>query len=190
MINRRHDGRASCLARRSLKQLLLMKPRIYAPATWKGGHESEPIAGAGRLSDNGSPNTARETRALTREIGLVPLTTPIESSQSNGMAEVFVKTLKRDYARVSRCPNAATVLHQPEGWFEQYNTVHPQALDYRSPREFRKHFVERRPTTRSALGVDRMAEQCRRMKNQILSYSAAATRSITWPMSGGYRSML
>jgi hypothetical protein len=40
MINRRHDGRASCLARYSPKQALERKPQIYAPATWKGGHES------------------------------------------------------------------------------------------------------------------------------------------------------
>ena len=40
MINRRHDGRASCLARHSLEQTLERKPRIRAPATWKGGHES------------------------------------------------------------------------------------------------------------------------------------------------------
>src|SRR5262249_29467825 len=40
LINRRHDGRASCLARQSLKQLLLTKPRIDAPAACKGGHES------------------------------------------------------------------------------------------------------------------------------------------------------
>src|SRR5271154_587861 len=41
---------------------------------------------------------ARETRAFAGEIGLVPRTTPIESPQSNGMAEAFAKTLKRDYA--------------------------------------------------------------------------------------------
>src|SRR5215813_9389210 len=40
MINRRHDDRASCLARQSLKLPLPMEPRIHAPATWKGGHES------------------------------------------------------------------------------------------------------------------------------------------------------
>src|SRR5467141_2878358 len=40
MINRRHDGRASCLAWYSPKQALERKPRIYAPATWKGGHDS------------------------------------------------------------------------------------------------------------------------------------------------------
>src|SRR5207248_6855430 len=48
------------------------------------------------LSDNGSPYTAGETRALARDIGLVPCTTPIQSPQSNGMAEAFVKTIKRD----------------------------------------------------------------------------------------------
>jgi putative transposase len=37
------------------------------------------------------------------------------------MAEAFVKTLKRDYARVGPCPDAATVLRQLDGWFEHYN---------------------------------------------------------------------
>src|SRR6516164_6791726 len=40
MINRRYDGRAPCLARQSLQQMLERKPRIYLPATCKGGHES------------------------------------------------------------------------------------------------------------------------------------------------------
>src|SRR5215469_5248375 len=39
------------------------------------------------LSDNGSPYTARETRALAREIGFVPLTTPIESPQSTDVID-------------------------------------------------------------------------------------------------------
>ena len=39
------------------------------------------------LSDNGSPYTARETRALAREIGLVPCTTPIESPQSTDVID-------------------------------------------------------------------------------------------------------
>ena len=94
------------------------------------------------LSDNGSPYTARETRALAREIGLVPCTTPIESPQSNGMAEAFVKTLKRDYARVNPRPDAVSILRQLDGWFEHYNTVHPhKALGYCSPREFRIQLV-------------------------------------------------
>ena len=40
MINRRYDGRAPCLARQSLQQMLERKPRIYLPATCEGGHES------------------------------------------------------------------------------------------------------------------------------------------------------
>jgi putative transposase len=96
------------------------------------------------LSDNGSPYTARETRTLARDIGLVPRTTPIESPQSNGMAEAFVKTFKRDYASVNPRPDARTVLRQLDSWFEHYNALHPhKALGYRSPREFRRRLAAR-----------------------------------------------
>jgi putative transposase len=106
------------------------------------------------LSDNGSPYTAGETRALARDIGLVPCTTPIESPQSNGMAEAFVKTFKRDYARVSAKPDAASVLRQLDSWFEHYNRVHPhKALGYRSPHEFRKQIMEM--ATENAVGAVR-----------------------------------
>jgi putative transposase len=64
------------------------------------------------LSDNGSCYIAGDTRSFARAIGLEPRTTPIESPQSNGMAEAFVRTIKRDYVRVSSCPNAETVMHQ------------------------------------------------------------------------------
>jgi putative transposase len=105
------------------------------------------------LSDNGSPYIARETRLLAREVGLLPLTTPIESPQSNGMAEAFVKTFKRHYARLNPRPNAATVLRQLESWFDHYNTVHPhKSLGYRSPREFRAELRARKETECSLLG--------------------------------------
>jgi transposase InsO family protein len=52
-------------------------------------------------------------------------TTPIESPQSNGMAEAFVRTIKRDYVRVSPCPDADTVMHQLSAWINHYNEVHP-----------------------------------------------------------------
>ena len=48
------------------------------------------------LTDNGSCYVADETRRFARVIGLEPRTTPIESPQSNGMAEAFVRTIKRD----------------------------------------------------------------------------------------------
>jgi hypothetical protein len=49
------------------------------------------------------------------------------------MAEAFVRTIKRDYVRVSPCANAATVMRQLPGWIAHYNEVHPhKALGYRS----------------------------------------------------------
>src|SRR6266851_5637953 len=40
MINRRHDERASCPARKSPKRALVSKPRIHSPASGDGRHES------------------------------------------------------------------------------------------------------------------------------------------------------
>ncbi len=89
------------------------------------------------LPDNGSPFVASDTRRFAREVGLAPRTTPFQSPQSKGMVEAFVRTFKRDYVRVSPCPDAAAVLRQLPGWFAHYNEVHPhKALGYRSPREF------------------------------------------------------
>ena len=67
----------------------------------------------------------------------MPKTTPLESPQSNGMAEAFVRTLKRDYVRVSPVPDAEAVLRQLPLWLAHYNELHPhRARGYRSPREF------------------------------------------------------
>jgi putative transposase len=89
------------------------------------------------LTDNGSCYIAGDTRSFAREIGLEPRTTPIESPQSNGMAEAFVRTIKRDYVRVNPRPDAQTVMRQLSAWITHYNEVHPhKALGYRSPREF------------------------------------------------------
>ena len=94
------------------------------------------------LTDNGSCYVARDTRGFARDIGLEPRTTPLESPQSNGMAEAFVRTFKRDYARVNAVPNAQTVLSKLPSWFEHYNRIHPhKALRYRSPIEFISAYV-------------------------------------------------
>jgi putative transposase len=129
------------------------------------------------LSDNGSPYTAAETRVLARNIGLVPRTTPIESPQSNGIAEPFVKTVKRDYARVSAKPDAASVLCQLDSWFEHYNSVHPhKALGYRSPREFRKQIVEM--TTAEAVGAGRRPHGRTVAADAVGSSPTAAHRAV------------
>jgi putative transposase len=91
------------------------------------------------LTDNGSPYIARDTRSFACEIGLEPLTTAIRSPQSNGMAEAFVKTFKRDYVERMDRPDALTVMRQLSTAFEHYNDVHPHsALKMLSPRMFRR----------------------------------------------------
>lgn len=73
------------------------------------------------LSDIGSAHTAEQTRGFARQIGLLPLTTPVCSPQSNGMAESFVKTMKRDYIRHMPKPDRATALRNLAIAFEHYN---------------------------------------------------------------------
>jgi putative transposase len=46
---------------------------------------------------------------------------PVESPESNGMAEAFVKTFKRDYVRVNPLPDAVTSLAQIDTWIEADN---------------------------------------------------------------------
>jgi putative transposase len=89
------------------------------------------------LSDNGSIFAAHRTIEIALALNLVPCFTPVQSPESNGMAEAFVKTFKRDYVRVGLIPDAATALALVDSWMEDYNTVHPHSrLGYRSPREY------------------------------------------------------
>ena len=63
--------------------------------------------------------------------------TRVQGPQSNGIWEVFVKTLKRDYVQVTPLPDVQTVLGLIGGWIDDYNDNHPHsALRMRSPREF------------------------------------------------------
>ena len=89
------------------------------------------------LSDNGSCYTALETRRFAMGLNLRPCFTPVASPQSNGMAESFVKTFKRDNARINPLPDADTVLMALHRWFEDYNENHPHSgLRWKSPRDF------------------------------------------------------
>ncbi|WP_231731639.1 IS3 family transposase [Colwellia sp. TT2012] len=79
------------------------------------------------LSDNGSAYIAEQTRLFARQIGLQPVTTPVRSPQSNGMAESFVKTIKRDYVAHMPKPNRETALRNLTIAFEHYNEQHPHS---------------------------------------------------------------
>lgn len=72
------------------------------------------------LSDNGSAYIAKETAQTAAALGLRLLHTPVRSPQSNGIAEAFVKTLKRDYARSAILADAETVMRLLPAWFEDY----------------------------------------------------------------------
>jgi transposase InsO family protein len=62
------------------------------------------------LSDNGGAYRAHETHAIAKQLGLTPIHTPVCSPQSNGMAESFVNTLKRDYVSQMDCNTVVAIL--------------------------------------------------------------------------------
>ncbi|CRL46935.1 IS2 transposase TnpB (plasmid) [Sodalis glossinidius str. 'morsitans'] len=91
------------------------------------------------LSDNSSCYTAKETEAFGNLLNLETRTTAVRSPQSNGMAESFVKTMKRDYISMMPKPNQQVALKNLAIAFEHYNEKHPHsALGYRSPRAYRR----------------------------------------------------
>ncbi|ENB0330636.1 IS3 family transposase [Escherichia coli] len=89
------------------------------------------------LTDNGSCYRANETRQFARILGLEPKSTAVRSPESNGIAESFVKTIKRDYISVMPKPDGLTAAKNLAEAFEHYNEWHPHsALGYRSLREY------------------------------------------------------
>ena len=100
-----------------------------------GGHRAPSVIEM--LTDNGSPYIARETQVFARQLGLKPCFTPVQSPQSNGISEAFVKTLKRDYVQGTPLPDAQAVIGLIGYWIDDYNENHPHSgLKMRSPREF------------------------------------------------------
>jgi transposase InsO family protein len=95
------------------------------------------------LSDNGPAYIARATRQFAQMMGLEVCTTPYYSPESNGMAESFVNTFKRDYVHVNPLRDARSVMKKLPEWFRDYNENHPhKGLKMLSPREYRAHQVK------------------------------------------------
>jgi transposase InsO family protein len=106
--------------------------RRFGEATLKAPHAIQ------WLSDNGPQYTATATVLYAHELGLVPITTPAYSPESNGLAEAFIGTFKRDYVDGAELRDAETVLAQVGGWFNDYNSQAPHsALGMRSPHDYR-----------------------------------------------------
>jgi putative transposase len=72
------------------------------------------------------------------ELGLAPITRPSYRPESNGLAEGFVHTFKRDYVNVHELRDAESVLAQLGGWIDDNNCQAPHsALSMRPSAEYR-----------------------------------------------------
>ena len=117
------------------------------------------------LSDNGPAYVAHDTQNFARMMGMEVCTTPYYSPESNGMAESFVKTFKRDYVHMNPLNDAKTVLEKIPGfgedprfwrrspvlekipeWLQDYNEYHPhKGLKMKSPMEYRRNQLKLEP---------------------------------------------
>lgn len=89
------------------------------------------------LTDNGPCYVAKETVSFARELGFDVRTTPAYSPESNGMAEAFVKTFKRDYVAFFDPENAYGLMEKLPEWFDDYNEIAPhKGLKMMAPREY------------------------------------------------------
>ena len=80
----------------------------------------DPGASQRSMADgHGSTLAVNRTLEIAAAANLEPCFTPVESPESNGVAETFVKTFKRDYVRISqsasRCPNRALMDRSLDG---------------------------------------------------------------------------
>jgi putative transposase len=89
------------------------------------------------LSDNGPEYTSYRFRPFVRAMGLIPCHTPRRSPESNGIAEAFFGSFKRDYVYQACLETFEAVRRQIPGWIEHYNHQAPHsALGMQAPAEF------------------------------------------------------
>jgi putative transposase len=89
---------------------------------------TRPVGSVQFLSDNGSIYAALDTVCTAERLGLIPVTTPAYSPQSNGMSKAFVNTHRRDYLAGPDRSTAASVLDQLPNWIGDYNGVAPHSV--------------------------------------------------------------
>jgi transposase InsO family protein len=99
------------------------------------------------LSDNGPEYTSHRFRPFVRAMGLIPCHTPRRSPESNGLAEAFFGSLKRDYVYQACLETLETVAHQVPQWIEHYNQHAPHsALGMQTPAEFYAEWLVKNKT--------------------------------------------
>ena len=89
------------------------------------------------LSDNGPEATSHQFRAVVRALGQIPCHTPRRSPKSNGLAEAFFGSFKRDYVYQAYLGTFEAVRRQLPQWIDHYNQQAPHSiLGMRAPAEF------------------------------------------------------
>lgn len=100
------------------------------------------------LSDNGPEYACRKLRAVLQGLGMVICRTPRRSPESNGLAEAFFGSFKRDYVYQQELPSLEAVARQIPDWIKDYNEVAPHsALGMKSPTEFHADWMSKISTT-------------------------------------------
>ncbi len=94
------------------------------------------------LSDNGPEYTSHRFQPFVRAMGLIPCHTPRRSPESNGLAEAFFGSFKRDYVYQACLETFEEVGRQLPAWIEHYNRQAPHsALGMQSPAEFYAEWI-------------------------------------------------
>ena len=94
------------------------------------------------LSDNGPEYRKISFRRFLRHVGFEVCNTPLRSPESNGIAEAFFKSFKRDYVYQHLCETFDEVGAKIPAWVEDYNTQAPHsALGLLSPAKFYEKWV-------------------------------------------------
>jgi len=89
------------------------------------------------LSDNGPEYTSHRFQPFVKAMGLIPCHTPKRSPESNGLAEAFFGSFKRDYVYQACLETMEVIERQLPGWIEHYNQQAPHsALAMRAPADF------------------------------------------------------
>ena len=89
------------------------------------------------LSDNGPEYIKGELRQSLIEMDFVVCNTPIRSPESNGIAESFFKSFKRDYVYQNVCESFDDIAAKIGFWIADYNTQAPHsALGMLTPAQF------------------------------------------------------
>jgi putative transposase len=100
------------------------------------------------LSDNGPEYACQKLRAVLQGYGMAVCRTPRRSPESNGLAEAFFGSFKRDYVNQQELSSLEEIARQIPEWIKDYNEAAPHsALGMKSPMEFHADWMSKISTT-------------------------------------------